>query len=143
MGLGTMFHTLEKLTYEEMYPEFSSLVGKTLLSIDGLEELSEEVIIKTSDGYVYKLYHAQDCCESVQLVDFVNDIEVFEGATIISAEVVTNSEDNPPEYADSFTWSFYKIETDKGGLFMRWLGESNGYYGEEVTFKLISKGETK
>lgn len=141
MGLGALLHSIEKLTYHEQYPDLNTLVGKKLISISGLEAGSEEVLIKTSDGFIYKLYHSRDCCESVQLIDFENDVEDFNGAIILSAEVVTNSEYNPPEYADSFTWSFYKFETDKGGLFMRWLGESNGYYGEEVTFKLISKGE--
>ena len=35
-------------------------------------------------------------------------------------------------YDSSQTWSFLKIETSKGSIWQRWLGESNGYYSESV-----------
>ncbi len=114
--------------------ELTELVGKEIAEIDGLEKDSEQVEIKTACGQVYAFLHFQDCCESVRLGDFEADSDNYAGAVITSAEEV-NGEDGPkPEYVDSLTWSFYKIETTKGGIWMRWLGESNGYYGEEVDF---------
>ena len=44
--------------------------------------------------------------------------------------------------ADSGTWTFYRIQTDKGVAVLRWLGTSNGYYGESVQF-VEATGETQ
>ena len=140
MGLGTMLHEIEKLAYTERYPSFDTLVGKTLASVEGLSINSEEVIFNTSDGFSYKMYHEQDCCESVAIYDIDNDVEDFSGALILSAEEVEG--ETPSDHVwnyepESYTWTFYKLETDKGGVFIRWLGESNGYYGEGVSFQRI------
>ena len=56
------------------------------------------------------------------------------GHVLEVAELRTNSADNEPEYAESWTWSFYEFRTVGGSVTLRWLGESNGYYSEEVTF---------
>lgn len=40
-----------------------------------------------------------------------------------------------PDYCDSFTWTTHRIQTKAGvEVIVRWLGESNGYYGEDVHF---------
>ena len=119
----------------------SELVGKTIKSIDGLERESEAVNITTNCGNVYRFYHSQDCCEVVYLDDFEGDSALLAGALIISAKEV-NSENEPPpdgDDVDSYTWTFYEIETTKGEIFMRWLGESNGYYSETVDFVWVNK----
>jgi hypothetical protein len=119
--------------------KLSDLNGKTIKDITGLKEGSEEVRIYTEDGREYLFYHEADCCESVSLYDFDGDTNDLIGASILSAEVVTNKERDQPPHAESWTWSFYKIETNRGGLWMRWLGESNGYYSEEVSFVWANK----
>jgi len=106
------------------------LVGEKLVSVGGLEKGSEEVTFVTESGKAIMLYHSQNCCESVDLADFESDVEDFFGAMVISAEEVSR-EEKDIEWG-SQTWTFYKIETDKGGLWMRWIGESNGYYSEDV-----------
>ena len=112
----------------------SELVGETLLSVDGLEKNSFEVVFITQSGKALMLYHEQGCCESVDLEDFESDCGDFIGAKVLSFEEVSSEQKNN-EYGDSDTWTFYKMETDKGGLFMRWHGSSNGYYSESVDIK--------
>jgi hypothetical protein len=126
--------------------EISALVGKTIKQITGLEEGSEKVNIYTECGEHYIFHHKQDCCEQVTIIDFDADVEELVGGHIVSAEEVSNSHDEydgsdkPYTCSESWTWTFYKIETNKGGIFMRWLGESNGYYSESVDlFRLIDK----
>ena len=112
------------------------LIGKTIEQITGLVQYSEEVCIYTKCGGEYMFYHEQNCCESVTLEDY--DVDDIVGGLMLSAEEV-NGEAEAPEYHDSFTWTFYKIKTSKGDLWMRWLGESNGYYSESVDFKCVNE----
>lgn len=122
------------------YVAIDVLVGKTITEIEGLEEHSEEVYIKTTDGKTYKFFHEQDCCESVYLADF--EVDNIVGGLIVKAEEVSESgddqsENKPDGYCESFTWTFYKVDTTKGSLWMRWLGESNGYYSESVNIEEV------
>lgn len=119
--------------YKDMVT-IDKLVGTTITNLSGLEEDSYEVVFKTDAG-VFTFYHDQDCCETVLLNDFEVDFDLT-GALILSAEeVVSEAED----CYESGTWTFYKIETNKGGLWMRWLGESNGYYSESVSINFKEK----
>jgi hypothetical protein len=127
------------IMYYKAEVELNELVGKVIKSITGLEKYSDEVRIFTECGQEYMFYHEQDCCENVDLNDYEGEAVDLTGGLITSAEIAEGDHDKEPEYAESFTWSFYKIETSKGGLWMRWLGESNGYYGEEVNFVWVNK----
>ena len=116
----------------------NTMAGKTIKNIVGVAEGSDEVTITTTDGNSYVLYHEQDCCESVWLYDFEGDPEDLSGALIMSAEEVTGVvTDEMNEGTECPEWTFYKIETSKGGLWLRWLGDSNGYYSTSVDFKEI------
>lgn len=89
----------------------------------------------------YRLYHEQDCCESVYIESIVGDIKDIIGWPILVAEEVSNSGDDGAEFGlETFTWTFYKLDTIKGGVTIRWYGCSNGYYSESVNFgKLLEK----
>ena len=128
--------------------EISSLVGKTITAIKGGIG-SEELRFECTDGSEWVMYHSQDCCESVSVEDIAGDVADVIGSPIVKAEESTSNE-NPegvkPEYQDSFTWTFYKLDTAKGGVTIRWYGSSNGYYSESVDFRcdtLPSEPETK
>lgn len=120
--------------------EFKDLVGKTIVDIQGLEKGSDEVVFVCSDGSKYKMYHEQDCCECVDIDDVIGDVEDLIGSEILIAEENSNSGENPKETYDySFTWTFYKLATQKGYVDIRWYGTSNGYYSERVSFVKIEE----
>lgn len=119
--------------YDYKDADFSDLKGKTVLDID---KSSDEITFVTDSGK-YKMYHSQDCCESVSIDEIHGDLDDLIGSPILLAEEVTSGE-NPPgvtkDYQDSFTWTFYKLSTINGSVTIRWYGESNGYYSESVSF---------
>lgn len=116
--------------------EFSALIGETVKTIEGAKAGSEQVTLETESGRSFRFYHEPGCCESVQLNEVVGNVDDLIGSPITMAEESSNSDDKP-EDADSWTWTFYRLATLKGYVTMRWLGESNGYYAEDVTFEEV------
>jgi hypothetical protein len=39
----------------------------------------------------------------------------------------------------NYVWTFYVIQTDRGAVTIRWLGESNGWYGESPYFEMTKE----
>lgn len=107
------------------------LIGKTLVSIEGCYIGGDEIIFKTACSETYRLMHYQDCCEYVCVVDVIGDVSDIIGHPLIIAR---ESNGDGPECG---TWTFYTLATIKGYLDIRWLGESNGYHSERVTFERI------
>lgn len=113
--------------------------GKTIKEIGGMEEGSEGISFTFSDGSSSLMQHTQDCCESVELNEIVGDINDLVDTPIVEAEEVNSADHTVPKYADSYTWTFYNFRTIKGDVTLRWLGESNGYYSEEVSLDFYDK----
>lgn len=63
------------------------------------------------------------------LEDICGDLEDFIDAKILTFEEVSET---MPNARESGTWTFYRIQTTKGEIVLRWCGESNGYYSESV-----------
>jgi hypothetical protein len=118
---------------------FSDLKGKTITSVEGLGYSSDLVTFKCSDGSIYKMYHYQDCCESVDIEDLCGDIDDILNSEILVAEEVDGETPNDFDESqyESYTWTFYKLNTIKGGITIRWFGSSNGCYSESVEFEKV------
>ena len=119
--------------------DFSALMGQTLTSIEG-KKGDDEIKFVSSTGKKYRLLHWNDCCEYVTVEEIIGDLDDIVGSPILLAEEVTSCNETPegitpPENPESYTWTFYKLSTIKGSVTIRWLGESNGYYSEGVTFE--------
>lgn len=121
------------------------LLGKTLTDVS-VNRDQDQIIFTCEDGVQYRMYHSQDCCESVTIEDINGDVNDLVGSPILLAEESSSSEPSPEQqaeeakakeeggyyYEESFTWSFYKLATVKGYVDFRWFGSSNGYYSESV-----------
>lgn len=113
--------------------EFKDLLGEILTGITGAEAGSERVTFQTASGRAFEQYHEQDCCEHVVLDEVIGDVADLIGTPIMMVDESSNSEERPDE-CESHTWTFYKLATIKGYVTLRWLGSSNGYYSESVSF---------
>lgn len=126
-------------------PNFSDLKDKILSDIE-IRNYRSEVIFTTRDGEKYRLYHWQDGCESVHLEDIIGDLSDLIGRPLLLAEEISSyqypediKDPNSINYYESFTWTFYKLATERGYVTLRWLGTSNGYYSESVDFEKITE----
>jgi hypothetical protein len=118
---------------------FETLKGLVLKSIE-VDQDTDYILFETDCGKRFLMYHIQSCCECVTIDDICGDLNDLLNSPVLIADEVSNSEqfEGRPdalswEY-ESFTWTFYKIDTCKGGVTIRWFGSSNGYYSEKVTF---------
>ena len=132
----------------QMESGIKQLVGKTLtaVEVDGIYQ----IVFTVDDGTQYRMYHQQNCCESVTIEDINGDLKDLVGSPILVAEenisFPQETEDkDDDEYAcwdmDSVTWTFYKLATIKGYVDIRWYGHSNGYYSERVDFVEVGSNE--
>ena len=121
------------------YANFFELKGKTIKGISGLEIGSREVSIRTNDE-TYRLYHQQECCECVCVVKVIGNVNELIGEAIFAEEDASARE--PDWYDESFndsshTWTKYVLKTANASLEFWFLGESNGYYSEDIRIKKI------
>jgi hypothetical protein len=110
------------------YRELEAMVGETVIGIDFFNDrqsnLPKEVLITMKSGKQLRLHHDQDCCETVELVSIDGDICKLIGKPILSTETKIT------------------LRCDAETVIMRWIGESNGYYGEDVDFEILQKEVT-
>lgn len=128
-----------------MLKPFSDLIGKTLTAVT-VNEADDTITFHVDDGSVYKMYHEQDCCESVVIEDVSGDIQDLIGSPILVAEERVSDKFEgytPHPYDDSNTWTFYTLRTNKGTVDVRWHGSSNGYYSEGVDFRIVRDANGK
>lgn len=141
-----------------MKAEISELIGKTIGSIEQTKNQITFTIMsqkhaglreKHSMPEKYRMFHAQDCCEHVEIEDICGNLNDLIGTPILKAEKVSNY--NPDSKADkkfaeestqymgTHTWTFYKLATINGYVDIRWFGTSSGCYSEGVDFAKTDK----
>lgn len=127
--------------------QFENLLGKTLRDVRG-KVGDDAIYFELETGETYRLYHEQDCCESVAVESIVGNLADLVGSPILMADEVRGGDvpsivqdwraaraaHDHSVYVDSETWTFYKLATIKGYVDIRWHGVSNGYYSESVDF---------
>ncbi len=117
--------------------QISDLVGEVLTHID-TDEKNAEIMLTTQSGKIVKIFHSQDCCETVSIEDTEGNWHDLIGKVIVEA---THDEvpqgDPPPEYPDSWTRTTLKFRVDDATVISRWIGESNGYYSESVDIESV------
>lgn len=119
--------------------ELKDLLGKVMVDV---ENKGDELVFTTDEGRRFKLYHAQDCCEDVAIESVVGDLADLIGEPLLVADESTGETPNDFKFEyepESYTWTFYKFATRKGYVDVRWLGTSNGYYGEGVSFAEVTR----
>ena len=114
---------------------FEDLQGRILCKVLKLDDYELRFHL-TEDHYV-RMYHMQDCCESVYIEDIVGDLDDLVGTPLLLVEEVSNYDGESKEYSESETWTYYRFRTIKGSVDIRWYGESNGYYSESVDIKIV------
>ena len=133
-----------------MWVPFTELLGKTLVAVHVTAEDEDlghdnQILFVCSDDTIFRLYHPQTCCEQVYVSEIVGEWSDLIDRPLLLAEEV--SDDNhivsptggPRGQDDSTTWTFYKLDTNRGGVTIRWIGTSNGYYSERVHFDLVDR----
>jgi hypothetical protein len=115
---------------------FEDLQGRVLTRIEKIND--DELRFHLTDDHYVRLYHEQDCCESVTIEDVVGDLDDLVGTPLLLAEEVDNYDEEPSEeYYESYTWTYYRFRTIKGSVDIRWYGSSNGYYSERVDCEIV------
>jgi len=109
--------------------QLPDLIGKVF---DAVESDDESVTFRGAESF--RLYHDQDCCESVGVEDVCGDLSDLIGVPILVAE--ERCDDKDTEDGDE-RWTFYTLRTIKGTVTIRFHGTSNGYYSVAVTLGRI------
>jgi hypothetical protein len=131
---------MDKVTVEE----FFVFRGKKIVEVEGFEVGSDCATLVDESGDRYVFWYIQDCCASCSIEDICGDVDDLVNTHIISVEEISNygdqaELDDRASGCESHTWTFYRFMTGKGVVTVRWLGESNGYYSESVSFRIDKK----
>jgi hypothetical protein len=105
------------------------LIGNTIKSYYCVDDYYSH--IDFTDGTRLVMYHQNECCESIEIESF--DIEPLIGKTITDIDYTLV--EIPTEYGGSTRTSLI-LETLDNKITLSWLGESNGYYSEQVNYRI-------
>lgn len=112
--------------------DITDFVGKTFVKIENRDD-AELFFWAEDNKNSFRMCHHQDCCESVYLSEVIGDLDDLVGVPILHADCVTSDGGMDDDGYGSSTWTFYRLSTIRGSVTLRWYGESNGYYSEEIS----------
>lgn len=121
---------------------FDDLVGKTIWQIERTLDWHGEtrmLVLHLDDltaFYMYDEEHGTGNDVSIRLTDISGDLDDLLNEPLLVAEMA-KQDDNSSTPDDGQNWTFYRFATQKGFVVLRWLGQSNGYYSEEVSTKMV------
>jgi hypothetical protein len=108
------------------------LVGETLAYID-VDPDGYQILLTTESGRKIKIYHDQNCCESVQIIGTDGEWRSVIGKPLVLVEHNEHQGDGPPyDDAESWTYTDLVFRVNDATVISKWVGESNGYYSESV-----------
>ena len=113
---------------------FEDLQGRILCKVVNFADY--ELRFHLTDNHYVRMYHSQDCCESVSIEDIVGDLDDLVGTPLLLVEEVSSYE-GESKSEESETWTYYRFRTVKGSVDIRWYGSSNGYYSESVDIEIV------
>lgn len=114
------------------------MIGEVLKSIDIFG--NDEVIFTTESGKRYKMYHYQNCCERVKLIDDYEEVlksMVGKKVERLDIEYYDGSEHPAHDVYDSSTISEFTFRVNGATEIIKWFGNSNGYYCEKAELEEI------
>lgn len=147
--------------FKKRYINFLDLVGKILKGI--YIDSTKSILIFDFVDSIIAMHHYQNCCESVNIVEVSGVCPIIRPQEVLYVEEVTSNsmedmlvrdseismdiifrinEINFENNYESATYTFYKLTTATMDLFIRWNGESNGYYSETVDIDELTEMPT-
>ena len=109
----------------------TDMIGKTTVQVEQTDfGHTDNLIFYMDDGTIFRMFHDQDCCESVYLADVVGDFDDLLGHPLLVAQGRTGKPPEEDDDSESSTWTYYNFATIRGHVHLRWYGTSNGYYSE-------------
>jgi len=118
---------------------YKDVIGKVVIGVDVSKDryngvsYNDGVILAFEDNTKAVITHEQDCCESVYLEDINGDLSALVGYPLLVCEAVWQDNGYDEDNYGSSTWTFFKLGGVNDVVTLRFIGSSNGYYGEEVT----------
>ena len=116
-----------------------SLLGDVLAYVD-IDEVNNQILLTTKNGRTVRVYHHQECCETVRIRDTEGDWHDLIGKVIVETSYSQSKDVDPPSGdPESWTLTELKFRVDDSTVINRWIGESNGAYSESVDFEDVPK----
>ena len=121
--------------YNYDHVDIEAFAGKTFNRIFDREtgecpKLGTDAVCFVAPQENFLMTHQRECCERVYLEDVCGDWDDLIGSPVLCAEESVSDGIFDDELK---SWTFYRLKTAKGSVTLRWQGESNGYYGVEVS----------